>query len=117
MAYDEGLAERIREILQADPDEAGPDVTERKMFGGLAFLSRGYMFVGIVQDRLMARVGPAVYESARALPHVREMDFTGKPMTGYVYVDPTGFAEDADLETWVRRCQRFVKTLPPKNPA
>ena len=109
MAYDEGLAERIREVLQADAP-----VTEKKMFGGLAFLFGGYMFVGIAQDRLMARAGPAGYEQALGLPHTREMDFTGKPMRGYVYVDPPGFEEDADLEAWVRRCLRFVETLPPK---
>jgi hypothetical protein len=109
MAYDEGLAERIRDVIHSDLD-----MSERKMFGGLAFLARGYMFVGIVGERLMARVGPAQYDQARSLPHVREMDFTGRPMTGYVYVDPPGFEEDADLENWVRRCQRFVETLPPK---
>jgi TfoX/Sxy family transcriptional regulator of competence genes len=109
MAYDEGLAERIREVLQEDPG-----VTEKRMFGGLAFLTGGYMFVGIVQDQLMARVGPAEYEQALGLPHVREMDFTGKPMKGYLYVDPPGFEADADLAAWVRRCQRFVEALPPK---
>jgi TfoX/Sxy family transcriptional regulator of competence genes len=109
LTYDEGLAERIRDVLRSEPDLA-----ERRMFGGLAFLSRGYMFVGIVDDRLMARVGPAQYDAARSLPHVREMDFTGRPMKGYVYVEPPGFEEDVDLETWVRRCRDFVETLPPK---
>ena len=108
MAYDEGLAERLREIL---PREG---VTERKMFGGIAFLERGYMFVGIVGDTLMARVGPEHYREALSRPHVRVMDFTGKPMNGYVFVDPAGFEDDADLADWVERGRRFVQTLPPK---
>ncbi|MBS7690523.1 TfoX/Sxy family protein [Pseudomonas lalucatii] len=109
MAYDEGLAERLREALQGQAD-----ITERKMFGGLAFLARGHMFVGILGDVLMARVGPSSYAQALALPYVREMDFTGKPMRGYVFVEPPGFAEDEDLAAWVQRCHRFVQSLPPK---
>ncbi|WP_369959963.1 TfoX/Sxy family protein [Pseudomonas benzenivorans] len=92
MAYDEGLAERLREALQGQAD-----ITERKMFGGMAFMVRGHMCVGILGDVLMARVGPGAYEQALALPHVRPMDFTGRPMRGYVFVDPPGIAEDADL--------------------
>ncbi|MGR8981779.1 MAG: TfoX/Sxy family protein [Gammaproteobacteria bacterium] len=110
MPYDEGLAERVREAL-------GPqqDVSEKKMFGGLAFLSRGYMFVGIVGDNLMARVGPDDYEQALARAYVREMDFTGKPMKGYVFVASPGLEDDSELYDWVRRCHRFVQSLPPKN--
>jgi TfoX/Sxy family transcriptional regulator of competence genes len=111
MSYDEGLAERLSEILQS---ERG--ITEKKMFGGLAFLSRGYMFVGIVGEVLMARVGPEHYEQALKRPHARVMDFTGKPMKGYVFVDPPGFENDSDLSDWVRRCHRFVQSLPPKKP-
>jgi len=109
MAYDEGLAERLRQLLQSDND-----VAERKMFGGLAFLSHGYMFVGIIGEVLMARVGPDAYAQVLEQPHVRVMDFTGRPMTGYVFVDPPGFAEDEDLAAWVERCYAFVATLPPK---
>ncbi len=109
MAYDQGLAERLREALQG---ERG--IVEKKMFGGLAFMAHDYMFVGILGDVLMARVGPADYAAALARPHVREMDFTGKPMKGYVYVDPPGFENDADLADWVRRCRTFVRTLPAK---
>lgn len=111
MPYDEGLAERLREVLQGHPG-----VIERTMFGGLAFMSRGYMFVGILGDVLMARVGPEGYAQALSLPHVREMDFTGKPMKGYVFVEPPGFESDADLCAWVDRCHRFVQSLPPKQP-
>jgi len=109
MSYDEGLAERLREALQS---QGG--ISEKKMFGGLAFLSRGYMFIGITGDVLMARIGPEHYEQALSRPHVRVMDFTGKPMKGYVFVDPPGFRNDSDLADWVRSCHRFVQSLPPK---
>jgi len=109
MAFDEGLATRLGEILAAHGD-----VTEKKMFGGLAFMYRDYMAVGVIGETLMARVGPERYAEALARPHAREMDFTGKPMKGYVYVDPEGFAEDDDLARWVDDCVAFVDTLPPK---
>ena len=111
MAYDEGLAERLREMLQPHSG-----IIEKKMFGGLAFMSRGYMFVGILGEVLMARVGPDGYENALSKPHVREMDFTGKPMKGYVFVDPPGFESDSALFEWVEDCQRFIQSLPPKQP-
>ena len=109
MAYDEGLAERLREVFHARRD-----VTEKKMFGGIAFMVGGHMTVGIVGDLLMARVGPEQYERALALPHVREMDFTGRPMKGYVYVAPEGLDSQAELEAWVERCTTHVRTLPRK---
>lgn len=109
MAYDEGLAERIREILRGRRD-----IAEKKMFGGLAFMSRGRMFIGITDDALMARVGPDRYAEALKRRHVREMDFTGKPLKGYVYVDPPGFESDADLSDWVESCRLGVRSLPPK---
>jgi hypothetical protein len=108
MAYDEGLAQRIREHLGA------ARITEKKMFGGVAFLSRGYMFVGIVGDTLMVRVGPTAYAAALKRRHVREMDFTGRPMKGYVYVDPPGIDRDADLAGWIEAGRAFVKSLPAK---
>ena len=111
MPYDEGLAERVREALKSDEG-----ITEKQMFGGLAFMSRGYMFVGIAAEALMARVGPQDYEDALRRPFAREMDFTGKPMKGYVFVDPPGFESDFDLSEWVRRCHGFIQTLPPKKP-
>lgn len=109
MAFDEGLAERLR-------DEFGGrhDVAEKRMFGGLAFMVRGHMCVGILGDTLMARVGPAEYEAALREPQARPMDFTGRPMKGYVYVAPAGFEEDAALTAWVARCLRFNAGLPPK---
>ena len=109
MSFDQGLAERIREVLHSKRG-----ITEKKMFGGLAFLSGGYMFVGITNDALMARVGPGYYQTALARPHVRVMDFTGKPMVGYVFIDPPGFEEDSDLIDWVERCHSYIQSLPPK---
>jgi TfoX/Sxy family transcriptional regulator of competence genes len=109
MAYDEGLAQRVREAL-----ESRPGITERRMFGGLAFIVDGKMFVGISGSKLMARVGAERYEDALAVPHVRQMDFTGKPMKGYVYVDPPGLVEDKDLAAWVTWCSAYVAALPAK---
>jgi len=109
MAYDEGLAERLREIF-ADRY----DVDEKRMFGGLAFMVQGHMCCGIVGDTLMARVGPDKYTHALRRAHAREMDFTGKAMKGFVYVDPAGFEADEDLRGWVALCEGFVNSLPPK---
>lgn len=109
MAFDEGLAERLREHFHEKPG-----YSERKMFGGLCFMLSGHMTCGIVGDRLMARVGPSQYAAALDRPHAREMDFTGKPMRGIVYVDAEGLDDDADLQQWVGLCEVFVRTLPPK---
>ena len=84
------------------------------MFGGLAFLLDGKMFVGISGSKLMARVGAERYQDALALPHVREMNFTGKPMKGYVYIDPPGLADDDELRAWVSWCASQVAALPAK---
>ncbi len=110
MAFDEGLAERIRDTLV---DVRG--VSERRMFGGLAFMLHGNMFVGVVGSTLMARVGPIQHPRALCRPHAREMDFTGRPMKGYVYVDEAGTAEDANLAAWVEVCRGYVATLPTKS--
>lgn len=109
MAYDEGLAERLRDIFAERYD-----VEEKKMFGGIAFMIHGHMGCGIVDGTLMARVGPDHYAAALHRPHVREMDFTGKAMQGFVYVDPAGFEADEDLRSWVALCEGFVHSLPPK---
>ena len=110
MAYDEGLAERIRGVLA---DRHG--VSERRMFGGLAFMVDGHMACGIIGEDLMARVGPDAHEAALAEPHVRPMDFTGRPLKGMVYVAAEGIAEDDALARWVARTTGFVATLPPKD--
>ena len=109
MAYDETLAARIR-------DAFGPrtDLREQKMFGGLAFMVGSHMCCGIVGDELMLRVGAGAEELLEK-PHVRPMDFTGRPMKGFVFVSPEGVATDATLEEYVERALAFVGTLPPKS--
>ena len=109
MAYDEGVAERLRSVF-ADRD----DIVEKKMFGGIAFMLSGNMCCGVVDTALMARVGPKQYEEALARAHAREMDFTGRPMKGFVYVSAEGFESDQDLRSWVTMCERFASSLPPK---
>jgi hypothetical protein len=109
VAFDESLAERIRQVL-ADT----PGVTEKRMFGGVAFMLRGHMFVGVTESTLMARVGPAEYENALSMRHARVMDFTGKPMRGYVFVDADGIRTARDLGAWTTKCLSFVSTLPRK---
>src|SRR4051812_40127633 len=109
MAYDEHLAQRVRAALQGKPF-----ITEKKMFGGIAFLRKGLMVVGVSDASLMARVGKENYADALSRKHVREMDFTGKPMQGYVFVDAEGTNTEARLRFWIECCERFVATLPPK---
>jgi TfoX/Sxy family transcriptional regulator of competence genes len=109
MAYDENLALRIRKILAGRRA-----VTEKTMFGGVAFLLNGNMFCGIVKDDLMLRVGPDVYADTLRKPHVRPMDFTGRPLTGYVYVAAAGCRGDAALAKWLERGAEFAGTLPVK---
>jgi TfoX/Sxy family transcriptional regulator of competence genes len=110
VAYDEGLAERIRDHTADDRS-----VSERRMFGGLAFLCNGNMACGIVGDELMVRVGPGAWTGALARPHTREMDFTGRSMKGMVYVAVDGFAEDDDLHAWIDRGVTFARSLPPRH--
>lgn len=110
MAYDEKLGTRIREVL-------GPSADEKKMFGGLAFMLRGHMVCGVVDRDLMVRVGADGYEEALSRPHARPMDFTGRPLTGMVYVGAEGIRTKRQLTAWVDRGQRFVATLPDKKKA
>ena len=109
MAYDETLAERVRKVMG---DQRS--VSEKKMFGGLSFLLKGNMCCGIVADDLMVRVGPEAYEDALANKHARPMDFTGKPLKGYVYVDKGGTKDARSLRRWVERGVVFVSTMPAK---
>ncbi|HSE82090.1 MAG TPA: TfoX/Sxy family protein [Gaiellaceae bacterium] len=108
MAYDEELADRVRVLLA---DEEG--LTERKMFGGLAFMVNGNMACGIVEDELMLRLGAEGAEAALNHPHVREMDFTGRPLTGMVYVGHGGLG-DSELRDWVTRATAYARSLPAK---
>lgn len=109
MPYDEGLAQRIREVLEDDVP-----FVEKKMFGGLSFLVNGNMSVGIINEDLVVRVGKENDEETLSLPHTRPMDFTGKPMKGWIYVVPQGYAADDDLQAWVKRGLDFALSLPPK---
>ena len=109
MAYDERLAQRVRSVLSRRRG-----ISEKKMFGGLSFLVRGNMSCGIIGDELMVRVGPKRYATALARRHVREMDFTGRALKGYVYVAPAGIKTANTLRSWVDLGVMFARTLPPK---
>lgn len=91
-----------------------PNILAKKMFGGLAFMLNGNMSVGIHRDQLMVRVGPDGYEDALSQPHCRPMDFTGRPMRGFVMVSPEGIVADEELADWVQLGVSFASTLPAK---
>jgi TfoX/Sxy family transcriptional regulator of competence genes len=109
MAYDETLADRVRDALAS---RAG--LSERKMFGGIAFMLGGNMAVGVIGDDLMVRLDPADAEQALTEEHVRPMDFTGRPMKGMVYVDAEGTASEEELGAWVDAGADFAASLPSK---
>jgi len=100
MAYDEHLADRIRQGFA----ELHVTAQEKKMMGGLCFMVNDKMCAGIVGKTLMARIDPALYEQALVRPGAREMDFTGRPMKGFVIVEPERIDDDADLLYWLRLC-------------
>jgi TfoX/Sxy family transcriptional regulator of competence genes len=110
MAFDEGLAQRIRSVL-----DARSDVDERKMFGGIGFLIGGNMACGVHGEDLIVRVdrdeSDALIESE---PGARKFDMTGRPMRGWILVAPEATADDGELERWVRRGEEFAASLPPK---
>jgi TfoX/Sxy family transcriptional regulator of competence genes len=110
MAYDEDLANRIRELIAA---EVG--LTERKMFGGLAFLIDGNMSVGVSgQGGLMVRVDPDETEALVTKPHARPFEMRGREMQGWLRVDDEGLRTKRQLEPWVRRGVAYARSLPPK---
>ncbi|UUO06794.1 TfoX/Sxy family protein [Blastopirellula sp. J2-11] len=109
MPYDEQLAARVRGLLQRKRG-----VTEKKMFGGLAFLLNGNMCVGVSRDELIVRIGPDAYEEALEAEHVRVFDFTGRPMRGWIVIDEAGLVQFAAVKNWTDRAFDFVKTLPKK---
>ena len=108
MPYDEKLVERVRGVL------AGKAVEERKMFGGLTFMLQGNMCCGVAGERLMVRVGPEKYDQALGQKHAQLMDFTGRPMKGFVFVGSEGLTSAKELEAWVRRGVDFALSLPAK---
>lgn len=109
MAFDESLAGGIRDVLAHRLD-----IEEKKMFGGLGFLLNGNMLVGVWKDSLIVRIGPDAYEDALREPHVKEFDITGKPMKGWIMVEPEGVEQEDQLKNWIERATMFVKTLPSK---
>ncbi len=109
MAYDEHLAERVRATLKRRRG-----LSEKKMFGGLAFMVNGHMACGVIGEDLMVRVGPEAYEAALKKAGARPMDFTGRPMKGMVYVGPRGHRRASSLEAWVQQGLSYARSLPPK---
>lgn len=109
MAFDPGLAERLVSLVGIRPD-----IEEKKMFGGLAFLLNGNMCFGVWKDHLILRVDPGTQETFLNDPFVRPFDITGKPMKGLVMVSPDGLGEDADLKRYLKLGLDFTATLPPK---
>jgi TfoX/Sxy family transcriptional regulator of competence genes len=109
MVYSQSLAERIRKALQ---NRRG--ITEKKMFGGLAFLLHGNLLVGVWQQSLVVRLGPEQAPQALRQDHVRPFDVTGRPMKGWILVEPDGLESDGKLADWIESATAFVGTLPKK---
>jgi TfoX/Sxy family transcriptional regulator of competence genes len=109
MAYDQDLADRVRATLGSVAA-----LSEIKMFGGLCFTVHGNMAVGVNGDDLMVRMAPESGEAALAEPGARPMDFTGRPMKGFVFVSSDALRTDDALEVWVERGVTYASSLPPK---
>ncbi len=109
MAFNEGLADDIRARIGADPR-----LTERQMFGGIAFMVNGNMAVGVSGDELMVRVGKDAHDEAVARPGARIFDLSARPMRGWVAVSAEGFTTDAGLNLWIDQGVAFAESLPPK---
>ena len=109
MAFSESLAARIHDALARRRG-----ITEKKMFGGVGFLLNGNMLVGVWKNSLIVRLGPNEGETALLEPHVKVFDITGRPMKGWLLVEPEGIDEDGQLKDWIERAMKFVETLPAK---
>jgi TfoX/Sxy family transcriptional regulator of competence genes len=109
VAYDEDIAQRVRDVLSARAD-----VSERKMFGGIAFMVGGNMACGVLGEDLIVRLDKEESEKALAEDGVRPFDFTGKAMKGIVYVSPERTSDDAGLAEWVEAGADYATSLPPK---
>ena len=109
MPHDESLAGRVGVALALKQG-----IEKKKLFGGIGFLLDGNMLVGVWKTSLVVRIGPLDYEHALMEPHVKEFDITGKPMKGWVVVEPAGVEDDEQLFGWIERATSFVKTLPKK---
>ena len=108
MAYDLDLAERIRSEL------SGVAFVEKKMFGGVGYLLNGNMACGVNQDNLIVRVGPGRYNELLERPHTKPFDMTGRPMSGWLVVEPEGYRTKEQLSEWIKEGVEFALTLPPK---
>ncbi|MBM4411305.1 MAG: TfoX/Sxy family protein [Chloroflexi bacterium] len=106
MAYDERLAERVRAVLGGRDD-----LREQKMFGGVAFMVGDKMCVGVTNDDLMVRLGAGEQKDALKRPHVRPMDFTGRPMKGFIFVGAEGVKTKRQVQTWVDRALAYRSML------
>jgi TfoX/Sxy family transcriptional regulator of competence genes len=109
MAYDEALADRVREVISPRAD-----VKELKMFGGVGFTIAGNMAVGVIKEDLMVRLDPGDAEKALAEEGVREFDFSGRPMKGWIFVSPERTSEDDGLAEWVEAGADYAASLPSK---
>jgi TfoX N-terminal domain len=109
MVYSKALADEIRARIGDHPG-----LSERQMFGGIAFMLNGNMAVGVSGDELMVRVGKEAHDDAMALPGARIFDMSARPMRGWILVAPEGIAREADLDAWIDRGVAFAETLPPK---
>jgi TfoX/Sxy family transcriptional regulator of competence genes len=109
MAFDESLAQRIRVTLARKKN-----IEEKKMFGGIGFLLHGNMLVGVWKNSLIVRLGPDSYEDALLEAHVKVFDITGKPMKGWVLVEPEGVEDDDQLKGWIGQATKFVGKLAAK---
>ena len=111
MPYNHELADRVRDYLSQREEYL---IEEKKMFGGLAMMLNGNMCCGVVGEELMARVGPDRYEDCLKVEYVRQMDFTGKPLRGMVYIAAAGVSKEDELSIWIDLSEAFALTLPPK---
>ena len=109
MAYDKKLAERIRKTIGKNKY-----VTEKKMFGGLSFMFSKKMFCGVLKDDLVLKMSPEQCAEALKKPQVRPMDFTGRPMNGFVYVNQKGCKSEKDLNKWVELSLNHAKSMKKK---
>ena len=108
MAYDQRLADEIRARIGKN------HVTERQMFGGIAFMIGGNMAVGVSGDELMVRVGKDAHDQAVTKPGARIFDVSARPMRGWIVVAPEGLATDSALDAWIQQGIAYAETLPPK---
>ena len=109
MTFSERTASHIRRVMKNTPG-----LSERPLYSGVAFMVQGNMCCGVIDDHLVVRISPDAYDATLREPHTRPMDFTGRPLPGFVYVDRAGFANHASLKQWIDRSVSFVRTLPPR---